>query len=217
MTTEQAESNGALVLPNGIRRLAIAAACVSGLVGILHYGLIFLPFPLVLILGTVVHSKWHRPGKRLVAMGAWILSFYVASFLGVPAVITIRRLPSHHELGDLLFLFLCLISVFLVAWFDVALVLNAWKFRRRSYPLERSPGAGDWLAWAVAICLTILVPYEIRGGIYVLEHGRQWDVFLPGALFASVILLFDVVLIADATKMYQNRRMRDPRDGSASA
>ncbi|HEX5425560.1 MAG TPA: hypothetical protein VFW94_18560 [Candidatus Acidoferrales bacterium] len=216
MTTEETESHGALVLPNGIRRLALAAACVSGIVGILHLGLIFLPFPLVLILGTVVQPKWHRPGKRLIAMGAWILTFNVGGFLGVPAVITIRRLRLHHELGDLLFLSLCLISVFLVAWSDVALLINAWEFRKTSYPLARSVSIGDWLAWAVAASLTILVPYDTRDGIYVLQHGRRWDIFLPGALFALVIVLFDVVLIADAARMYQNGRLRERRDRSAS-
>lgn len=206
-----------LVLPTGTRRLAIGAACVSCLVGILHYGLIFLPFPLVLIVGTVVHPKWHRPGRRLIVMGAWIVTFHVGGFLGVPAVITICRLRLHHELGDLLFLSLCLISVFVVAWFDVAMLTNAWKFRARSYPLARSPGIGDWLAWAVATCLTILVPYDIRGGIYVLEHGRPWDIFAPGpffgSLFALSIVLFDVVLVADAAQMYQKRNL----GGSASA
>lgn len=206
-----------LVLPSGIRRLALGAACVSGIVGFLHYGVIFLAFTLVLILGAFVQPKWPRPGKRLIALGAWILTFYVAGFLGVPAIITARRVPSHHEFGDLLFLCLCSVSVFFVLWFDVAFIINARKFRTTRYPPARSPSIGDWLAWAVAACLTILVPYDIRNGIYVLQHGRRWDIFVPGTLFSLVIVLFDLALITDAARMYQQRRLPDHRNGSASA
>jgi hypothetical protein len=115
---------------------AIAAGCFFGAIGSLHYGWFFLLVPCVLILGAIVQPRFHRPGRWLLALGACILTFY-ASFLGLPAVLLIRRLRLHHNLEDVGFLFLCLVSVLLVVWCDVALVVDARKSRRTPDPTGR--------------------------------------------------------------------------------
>jgi succinate-acetate transporter protein len=107
-----------------VRRLAVAAGSVFGIVGFLHYGLFFLFVPSILVLGAIVQPRSPRLGNGLLALGAAVLTFYCA-FLGVPAVLLIGGLRSHHSLEDVAFLILSLVSIALVIWCDVLLVIEA--------------------------------------------------------------------------------------------
>ena len=116
-------------IPLKTRCLAIAAGSAFGIVGCFYYGPFFLFVPAILVLGTIVEPWSRGPGKVLLAVGAAVLTFYCV-FLGLPALLLIRDLGTHHSFEDSIFLVLSLLSVVLVIWCDVMLVKNERKLRQ---------------------------------------------------------------------------------------
>ena len=112
------------VISNRRRRLALITGLVFAFVGFLHYGLLFLSFPLILIIGAIAQPRFRRVGRWMLAIGASVLT-YGATFLAVPAIFLIRDLPVHHGSEELIFLGLCLATVMLVVWSDVELIIDA--------------------------------------------------------------------------------------------
>jgi hypothetical protein len=110
----------------------MSARWKRGIVGCLHYGPFFLFVPSILLLGAIVEPWLPRLGRVLLAVGAAALTFY-SLFLGLPAVLLIRGLGTHHSLEDSTFLVLSLLSVLLVILCDVMLVKNERKLRQCGY------------------------------------------------------------------------------------
>src|SRR5258706_4516253 len=84
-------------IPLKTRWLAIGAGGLFGIVGCLQYGPFFIFVPSILLLGAIAEPWLPRLGKVLLAVGAAVLTFY-SLFLGLPAVLLIRDLGTHHSL-----------------------------------------------------------------------------------------------------------------------
>jgi hypothetical protein len=129
-------------VPRKVRWLAIAAGCFSGVAGFLLYGLLFLFVPAILILGAILQPHSPRLGRWFLSVGALLLSVYVGLFLAPQAVGAIMGLPLDHTFHDWTVASVLLVSVVLVAWSDVALILEAKRSRDEIAPSE-VPGTGS--------------------------------------------------------------------------
>jgi hypothetical protein len=112
------------IFPVGLRLLAILAGCLSGFAGSLAFGRVFIFVSIVLILGAFVQPYVPRLGRWVFSIGAILLSVYVGLFLVPLALGSISMLREYHAPHDLALLFLFVISIALVAWVDLALVMN---------------------------------------------------------------------------------------------
>ena len=88
------------------------------------FGIVFCFVPVVLILGAIIQPYVPRLGRWVFAIGAMLVSMYVALFLVPQAFGAITMLPHYHEPHDLADLCRFVLSIALVVWLDVALVRN---------------------------------------------------------------------------------------------
>ena len=127
MGTDEAKHR---ILPRKIRLLAVAAGCLSGVAGCLGMGLLFWIYPSLLILGAVAQPRFPRSGRWLMYVGAPILSVWILPY-GVGVVSDgVRNLPRYHDVNSLVVIILWAMSFSLVAWCDIALVIEAIKANR---------------------------------------------------------------------------------------
>lgn len=124
------------IFPMRIRWVSIAAGCFAGVAGSLVFGWLFALVSSALVLGAIIQPYFHRSGKWLMWLGAFILTFYVGLFLAPQMLGAIRTLPQYHDQNAIAFLCLSLMSIILLAWCDVALVIEDRKARRAPSPVE---------------------------------------------------------------------------------
>ena len=103
------------------------AAC-TGLVAFSGAALtsLYLPFPVVLIVGAAILSKWPRTGRWLMWIGASVLSVCL-----LPAYVLLLR-EMHFAYADLLILLIdigWIGTLILLPLCDVMLVIDAFKRR----------------------------------------------------------------------------------------
>jgi hypothetical protein len=122
--TKELEKGNAIV-PRRTRRLAVVAGCVSGIAGSLMFGPLFLLIPMIQIAAAILQPYSPRPGRWLLAIGAFILSFYIGLFFAPQVVGGIRSLRAHHDVYVVGLLLLSGVSVALVTWSDVELTIEA--------------------------------------------------------------------------------------------
>ena len=127
MGTDEAKHR---VLPRKIRLLAVVAGGLSGVAGCLGTGLAFWIYPSLLIVGAVAQPRSPLSGRWLMYVGAPILSVWILPY-GVGVVCEgVRNLPRYHDLNSLVVITLWAVSFSLVAWCDIALVIEAIKANR---------------------------------------------------------------------------------------
>ncbi|HEV2488721.1 MAG TPA: hypothetical protein VGT03_02850 [Candidatus Acidoferrales bacterium] len=205
------------VVPRRTRWLAIAAGCLSGLAGSLSFGPLMFAFSLLLILGAIVQPWWHRPGRWLLAFGAFIQTFY--SFLFVlPGAIFIIQSPPLLQ-GDSLIALIALplipTSVALVVWCDIALIVDARRSGRIVGSEQHFPNVGDWIVWTIAVSISIPVVRGIPAYVYVYRHGRL-DIFLTSLAFELGIAALDVALVISVVKKLRSRRSQNTGRGPST-
>lgn len=127
------------IVPTKTLWLAAIAACLSGIAGSLPFGPLFLLIPSIQLTGAILQPHWPRPGKWLLAIGAFVLSFYVAVFFIPPVIGHAKSLLAYHDLGVIGLVLLYAASVGLVAWSDVALIAEARRNRGGSADSPRLP------------------------------------------------------------------------------
>lgn len=208
------------VLPRKTRWLAILAGCLSGLAATFVFGPFMFIFSSLLILGAVVQPRWHRPGRWLLAFGAFIQTFYSIGFVLLQEVFAVRSLPAFRTLADRIYLFIFLLvastSVLLVAWCDVALIVDARKSRHAAELAEQHfPSVGDWIVWAIAACISVPVVYGIPA-YFRLYRSATFNVFLPNLLLTVGIIGLDTALVISGIRTRRARRLRDTRRGAST-
>jgi hypothetical protein len=192
------------IMPVRIRRLAIAAGCVAGALGI---GMTYI-FPIVsapLILGAYTQPRSTRSGRWLMWVGALLLNFSSLYFAWGVMVDVLRNLPRFHDFMILLFLVLSVATLILLGWCDVELVLEAVRVKRNGMTSDQQfSRSAEGLIWMVAFCLSLwvfsLIPDDpIIYRNYFL-YRNLFNLVFPFLLQLAVIT-FDAALVIRAVKM----------------
>ena len=112
------------IVPAKIRLLSIATGCFTAIGGSLVVGVLFSIPPIILILGAIAQPYLRVIGRWLIGVGAVLLSLEVLVFVVViPEGIRLLRL--YHDRNFVGTLSFSIASVLLVAWCDVALIVDA--------------------------------------------------------------------------------------------
>ena len=112
------------IVPAKIRLLSIATGCLTAIGGSIILGLFFSIPPIILVLGAVAQPYIRVVGKWLIGLGATLLSLEVMALVAViPEGVWLLRL--YHDRNFLATLSFSIASVLLVAWCDVALIIEA--------------------------------------------------------------------------------------------
>jgi hypothetical protein len=123
-TDNKGNDRGPRVLPDKLRVLSLAAGCISGLAGFFLFGIVFLVFPVLQILGAIIQPYSPRLGYWVLSAGVAILTASVGGFFGTQIFFIMRDIPHFHDPEILGVLFLFSLSLVLVVWVDVALIIN---------------------------------------------------------------------------------------------
>jgi hypothetical protein len=117
------------IVPGRIRLLSVVTGCFTAIAGSLVVGLFFSIPPIILALGVIVQPNLRSVGKWFMAIGATLLSLEaMVLVVSIPASIKLLHLyHDRHFLGAFSF---SIISVLLVAWCDVALIIDARRTRQ---------------------------------------------------------------------------------------
>jgi hypothetical protein len=193
---KRAENASTVVVSNKIRWLAVIAGCASIVFGPLAFGSLFL------VVGAVVQPRAPTSAKWLMWVGALLLSVFVIP-LGISTAFEQAKLThlDHHITMDPMFVLLAL-SATILCCCDAALLIEALKSR------HNNPWVGgrlDWLVWMLAAVLSSwCVWLDLPKGDSYLRTSRPLDlIFAVGV--NTVIFLFDVALIAHATKSRRSK------------
>ncbi len=182
------------------RWLVIITGCISGLAGSLSFGPLFSMLPALLISGAVLQRWSPRPGRWLMWFGAFWLTVDVGVFLGPPVL----RRPRSLDGNVLVLLALCLLSLVLVGWCDVALIIDSRRSKNASASANREfPRAADWIVGAVALCLTGYAVWPIHAIFDPVRRHGDWEIAL---LFVVSVAAFDTALARHAVKTFRARR-----------
>lgn len=199
-----------------VRWLAIVTGCFCGLVGTLSFGPAFLYYPAYLILAVIIQPYTIYSGRRLMWVGAYVLSQSALMFV-ISVYQGIRLLPLRHDLYVITQLSFYLIAVLLVGWCDVVLVIDGWKSIHAPCTAEQHfPRIGDWIVWVVAIYLNVGVYPAISASLFAYRHYRRLDPLLLALVYALVVISFDVALVIHALKTWRAMRAEET-DGSANS
>lgn len=114
-----------------VRALALATGVVVGITGSFGFGLLFVVVPLLLIIGTLIQPR-SDAGRPLMWAGALFVTL-PGLFFGHSALDTFALLPKRHDTDFLTIFFLSLLSFLLVVACDLALIVDALRFKRRQY------------------------------------------------------------------------------------
>jgi hypothetical protein len=86
--------NHSAFISSGTRWLVIGSGCFFGLVSFLNYAWFFVSVPaIILILGAVMQPRFNRLGRRLLAVGAFLVTLY-GMFFACTLCRTHRRLAA---------------------------------------------------------------------------------------------------------------------------
>jgi len=180
-----------------VRVLAIAAACLAGLAGSLPFGPLFFVFSLPLIAGTVVQPWSPGPGRWLMWVGAFFLTFYVGAFVTPGAIGLFRTIRSLHDHNIILLISLSSLATVATAACDIVLIAEAWVRRRIPRPSRPFPRIGDLIVWLSAVSLSAIeFPSGVRS-LFEYHHIKRPDILLTAMLFAVVVAWFDAALVID--------------------
>jgi hypothetical protein len=143
----------------------------------------------------------------------WVGAAYLSvTLLQMEVVILpefVTEFRSHHRIGGLgpILVPLWIASIFLIVWFDVALLIDAVKTRRGRVAPERFPsGAADWLVWIAALSFSMYSFWSIPFLIRAYNQGFDRPDILTTALALILIAaVFDIALAIDAAKMWRAR------------
>jgi hypothetical protein len=114
----------ASVLPLGLRILAIAAGILSGMVGTLGLGFVFLIIPVPLVVSAIIQPYMLQVGRWIFWFGAVLLTFYVVVYIGPAFKGIIPMLEQFHALQDFVMPSFIVLACLLVLILDVALLLH---------------------------------------------------------------------------------------------
>lgn len=207
-----ADENEGHMIPmarNRTRWLAILAGGISGIAGVLPYGLFWLLIPSILILGVIVQRWSPSPGRWLMWLGAFLLTLNVGLFLA-PALLEIRSLRSTHDVNLLAVIVLALASVVLVGWCDVALVVDARRSRSAREAVEPSlPRPADRIVWIVALCLSAFVGWDITRSVVVYREYGRLNILLIAIVIGIAVAFLDAKLIIQTIKGRRLQRSRN--------
>jgi hypothetical protein len=117
------------IVPSKIRLLSVVTGCFTAIAGSLVLGILFSIPPIILVLGAIVQPNLRSVGKWFMAIGATLLSLE-AMVLVVSILASIKLLHLYHDRHFLGAFSFSIISVLLVAWCDVALIIDARRPRQ---------------------------------------------------------------------------------------
>jgi hypothetical protein len=172
---KRSEDRMNVIISSRIRWLAVATGGFTAVAGSLGFTWGFAIVPSFLIVGAVVQPRFPRAGRVLMCAGALALSFWALSCCVV--ILPESRFTNRPDA-----IALSLISVLLVAWCDVAIVIEEVKIRRtqteQKTEIVSVSNQMRWLAGAAG-CLT--------AAIFTFDYGLGLlSVFLiVGALVAG--------------------------------
>lgn len=194
------------IMPYRVRGVAIAAGCVAGIF-FMFQSLLAPIFSAPLILGVLVQPRSPHLGRRLMWVGAVVLSC-LTLFLSIGVVLDgIRYFDS---MGVTIYL-VSVATTILVTWCDAELILDAVKQARIIKP--RSTLVAEALVWLAAIGLSAWVfpgilwnlrapPPDYPRASYLINLALSLPIQL-------VVIAFDLWLIIRATKMRRARHAGD--------
>jgi hypothetical protein len=188
--------------------LAIATVCVTVVATITVPGAFLMAIPLVL--GLIADVLGACRGRWLMWMGAAFLSVTILQmeFAIFPEFVT--ELRSFHKLGGLgpVQLPLWTASILLIAWCDVAFVIDAVKGSDGRGSVDANfPAAGDWIVWIAALLFSVYAFWSIPFLIRAAKQGfDRHDIVLTALASILIAIVFDIALINDARRMRQGRR-----------
>jgi hypothetical protein len=133
-------------------------------------------------------------------LGAFIITLDVAGFLSIfrPS----RPLGSGSFAQ--VFAFGVVSSLTLVAWCDVALIIDLRNSSNVPVLAVRGfPRPADWMVGVIAICLTAWDVWSILASFYPVRIYGNWQ---RGLAVDVSVVAFDVAIVAHAVRMYRNRR-----------
>jgi hypothetical protein len=119
----KSEHRDGLIVSDRIRWLAIVTGLFTAVAGTFAGGLFFL-MPIPLIIGAVVQPRFPRAGRGLICAGALWLTFLVFGF----GILFVLERRSTDRLG--MFDLITVVLVLLVAFCDLAIVIEEVKMRR---------------------------------------------------------------------------------------
>jgi hypothetical protein len=186
-------------MPGKLRWLTIATIIVTAAATLTTGGGFLLTIPLIL---GLIAEKWaSRRGRWLVWVGATYLSVTV---LQMEIVILPELLANPWGgLGPVLTP-LWIASIALIIWCDVVLVIDGVKRRERTSPETGPPGAADWLVWISALLFSVYAFWGIPFLLRAYRHGfDRPDILLTDIEIVAIAILFDMMLVADALKMWR--------------
>ena len=153
LQTNKSENQTASIIGSKIRWFAVVAGCFAAIAGSFRFGYASACVPSFMVMGAIIQGRFPRFGRVLICAGAIALSYWV---FVVDVFLLIETGPTHH-LGQF---GLTLASVLLVAFCDVAIVIEEVKIRRAQIeqkaeivPLSKNI---RWLAGATG-CVTGLI------------------------------------------------------------
>lgn len=188
--------------------LAIVTVSVTVAATLTATGAFLMAIPLVL--GLIAQTLKARRGRWLMWMGAALLSVTILQMELVILPELITELCLHHTLGGIggALLPFWIASILLIAWCDLAFMIDAVKTsRNRLMPETCQPGIGDWIVWITAVLFSL---YAFGGTPFLIRAYRQGfdrhDIVVTALALIVIAVVFDTALLIDATRMRQARR-----------
>ncbi len=183
------------------RWVAIGAGLLTAVYGFLAGGWLSLAVPILLIAGALVSPYSPREGRRLIRVCAILLSigFFPLAFFSLRGIGSV--LNSYHDFNILGMVGLSLTTPLLVAWCDVALVVDALgPGRTKAISSQAKESRREWLSFvAVAVFSYWFLPGSVRG-IVSYGRNRRLDILLASLAVTAVVVGYDLLVAVAAVK-----------------
>jgi hypothetical protein len=190
------------VLPERIRRLAIATGIASALA---LFPIFFLLFPALLIVGGMIQPRYPSTGKWFVWAGAANLGVVVAMYDAMMFPHPWRQ-PKYPVYMVLVFS----VTTVLLVWCSAELIVDGLRrmWARRSVP-PPEPRPVSLGVWILAVALSLFVGWDVTGWVQDPSRYRHTDIFYTLALAmvqAVIVVTFDISLMRRVVKLRRARR-----------
>ncbi|MGB9234985.1 MAG: hypothetical protein WCC04_11265 [Terriglobales bacterium] len=161
-----------------------------------------------LVLGVIAESRSPRQGRWLMWVGAAYMSVTLLQMEIRILPEMLAELRSYHRLGGLgpILTPLCIASILLIGWCDVALLIDAITDRRSRITPERGfSNAMNLLVWITALCFSAYTFWGIPSleRVFFRYGFERLDILLTGLASILIAIMFDVALAIDAVKMWR--------------
>jgi hypothetical protein len=198
------------IVPSGTRWLALLVGCLDLafiVVSMPHSPVSTLVVPTSFVLGAIIQPYSPRPGRWLLAVGAFYLSLSGVPHLALMVAGAASALLDSISLNSLLLSLLLALAMVaplvLLIWCDMALILDARRQSRNSQtPRKDVARLGDWLVFLAAAFLSATV----LPGPFLAGRTGRWDILALQLLSAFVVIWFDGALVNRTIRMRRTQR-----------